>query len=50
MSKKQEKASTAEDAPIDYQIEIKNMQYTIVLREKEINDLKSQIIKNGTYS
>jgi len=49
MSKKQEKASTAEDAPIDYQIEIKNMQYTIVLREKEINDLKSQIIKNGTY-
>ena len=49
MSKKQEKASTAEDVPIDYQIEIKNMQYTIVLREKEINDLKSQIVKNGTY-
>ena len=49
MSKKNEKESTAGEVPLDYQIEIKNMQYTIVLREKEILDLKSQIIKNGAY-
>ena len=49
MSKKKEKESTTGEVPIDYQIEIKNMQYTIVLREKEIGDLKTQLIKDGVY-
>ena len=48
MSKKREN-STNQEIPIDYQIEIKNMQYTIVLRDKEIGGLKEQIVKNGTY-
>ena len=39
MSKKKDKASSNEP-PIDYQIESKNLQYTITLRELEIQDLK----------
>ena len=48
MSKKKEN-STNQEIPIDYQIEIKNMQYTIVLRDKEIGALKEQLNRNGTY-
>ena len=48
MSKRKEN-STNQDIPIDYQIEIKNMQYTIVLRDKEIGALKEQLNRNGTY-
>ena len=48
MSKK-EKESTVQEMPFDYQIEMKNMQYTIVLRDKDIASLKEQLGKNGTY-
>ena len=48
MSKK-EKESTVQEMPLDYQIEMKNMQYTIVLRDKDIASLKEQLGKNGTY-
>ena len=48
MSKRKEN-STNQDIPIDYQIEIKNMQYTIILRDKEIGALKEQLNRNGTY-
>ena len=41
--------STAQEIPIDYQVEIKNMNYTILLRENEIADLKKELIKNTTY-
>ena len=48
MSKKKEN-STNQEIPIDYQIEIKNMQYTKVLRDKEIGPLKEQLNRNGAY-
>ena len=48
MSKK-EKESRVQEMPFDYQIEMKNMQYTIVLRDKDIASLKEQLGKNGTY-
>ena len=48
MSKK-EKESTVQEMPFDYQIEMKNMQYTIVLRDKDIASLKEQLGKSGTY-
>ena len=41
--------STVQEIPIDYQVEIKNMNYTILLRENEIADLKKELIKNTTY-
>ena len=54
MSKKEkdkdkEKDSANQEIPIDYQIEIKNMQYTIVLRDKEIAANKEQLEKNIIY-
>ena len=49
MSQKNSKDSTTQEVPIDYQIEIKNMQYTIVLRDKEISGLKENLEKNGKY-
>jgi hypothetical protein len=54
MSKKEkdkdkEKDSANQEIPIDYQIEIKNMQYTIVLRDKEIAANKEQLGKNIIY-
>ena len=48
MSKK-EKELTVQEMPFDYQIEMKNMQYTIVLRDKDIASLKEQLGKSGTY-
>ena len=47
--RKKEKESTDQEMPFDYQIEMKNMQYTIVLRDKDIASLKEQLGKNGTY-
>ena len=50
MSKKEkEKEATTQEIPIDYQIEIKNMQYTIVLRDKDIASMKEQLGKNVVY-
>ena len=46
---KQKDNSTNQEIPIDYQVEIKNIQYTMVLRDKEIGALKEQLAKNGTY-
>ena len=48
MSKRKEN-STNQDIPIDYQIEIKNMQYTIVLKDKEIAADNEQLEKNKIY-
>jgi hypothetical protein len=49
MSQKNSKDPATKEVPIDYQIEIKNMQYTIVLRDKEISGLKEHLEKNGKY-
>ena len=49
MSQKNSKDPATQEVPIDYQIEIKNMQYTIVLRDKEISGLKEHLEKNGKY-
>lgn len=52
MSKKdkdKEKDTTNQEIPIDYQLEIKNMQYTIVLKDKEIAEHKEQLEKNKIY-
>ena len=48
MSKKTEN-STNQEVPFDYQIELKNMQYTIVLREKEISELKELLLKHVNH-
>ena len=48
MSKSKENSSNQE-ITFDYQIEIKNLQYTIVLRDKEISALKEHLLKNGIY-
>ena len=48
MSKKTEN-STNQEVPFDYQIELKNMQYTIVLREKEISELKELLSKHVNH-
>ena len=48
MSKSKEN-STNQEISFDYQIEIKNLQYTIVLRDKEISALKEHLLKNGIY-
>ena len=47
MSKNKE--PTNQEIPIDYQVEIKNLQYTIVLREQEIAAIKETLVKNGAY-
>ena len=47
MSKNKE--PTNQEIPIDYQVEIKNLQYTIVLREQEIGAIKETLSKNGAY-
>ena len=48
MSKKKDKQSSNEP-PIDYQIESKNLQYTITLRELEIEDLKKDNQNKANY-
>ena len=48
MSKKKENANSNEP-PIDYQIESKNLQYTITLRELEIEDLKRDNENKANY-
>ena len=48
MSKKKDKQKSNEP-PIDYQIESKNLQYTITLRELEIEDLKKDNEKKTNY-
>ena len=48
MSKKKDKAASNEP-PIDYQIESKNLQYTITLRELEIEDLKKDNQNKANY-
>ena len=48
MSKKKDKESNQEP-PIDYQVELKNLQYTIVLKDNEITSLKEQNDKRGNY-
>ena len=48
MSKKKENL-TSQEIPLDYQVEIKNMNYTILLKENEIADLKNVLIKNTNY-
>ena len=49
MSKKKEKEQTNQEPPIDYQIELKNLQYTITLKDNEIISLKEQNDKRGDY-
>ena len=49
MSKKKEKEQNNEDPPIDYQIELKNLQYTISLKDSEILSLQEQNDKRGKY-
>ena len=48
MSKKKENL-TSQEIPLDYQVEIKNMNYTILLKENEIADLKNVLVKNTNY-
>ena len=48
MSKKKDKQNSNEP-PIDYQIESKNLQYTITLRELEIEDLKKDNQNKANY-
>ena len=48
MSKKKENL-TSQEIPLDYQVEIKNMNYTILLKENEIADLKNVLVKNSNY-
>ena len=43
MSKKKEKTKTISQPLVDFQIESKNLQYTILLRENEIQALKKDI-------
>ena len=47
MSKKKEKEQNNLEPPIDYQVELKNLQYTIVLKDNEITSLKEQNDKRG---
>ena len=47
MSKKEEKEQNNQELPIDYQVELKNLQYTIVLKDNEITSLKEQNDKRG---
>ena len=49
MSKKKEKEQNNQEPPIDYQIELKNLQYTISLKDSEILGLKEQNDKRGNY-
>ena len=48
MSKKKDKQNTNKP-PINYQIESKNLQYTITLRELEIEDLKKDNQNKANY-
>ena len=47
MNKKKEKEPNNEEPPIDYQVEKKNLEYTIVLKDNEISNLKEQKDKLG---
>ena len=49
MSKKKDKDSNNQEPPIDFQIELKNLQYTITLKDNEITSLKEQNDKRGNY-
>ena len=40
MSKQKKEKDTGQEIPIDFQVESKNLNYTIVLRENEIEMLK----------
>ena len=48
MSKKKDKDNKNE-VPIDFQVESKNLQYTITLREIEISDLKAEVEAKKNY-
>ena len=48
MSKKKEKENN-QDSQIDYQLELKNLQYTLALKDNEILSLKEQNDKRGKY-
>ena len=48
MSKKKDKDNKNE-VPIDFQVESKNLQYTITLREMEISDLKAEVEAKKNY-
>ena len=48
MSKKKEKENN-QDSQIDYQLELKNLQYTLALKDNEILSLKDQNDKRGKY-
>lgn len=48
-NKKKEKESNNQEPPIDYQIELKNLQYTITLKDQEIIGIKEQNDKRGNY-
>ena len=49
MSKKKEKTKTISQPLVDFQIESKNLQYTILLRENEIQALKKDINEKKIY-
>jgi hypothetical protein len=49
MSKKKEKELDA-DPPLDYQVHLKNLQYTIVLKDNEISELKAEKDKLVKYA
>ena len=51
MSKKKEKEKESnKDEPLDYQVHLKNLQYTIVLKDNEIASLKDAKDKLGNYA
>ena len=45
MSKKKNKNDNKDEIPIDHQIESKNLQYTITLKDNEIESLKAENLK-----
>ena len=50
MSKNKKKDANAKaDVPIDYQVESKNLQYTITLKDNEIDMLQKENAKKKEY-
>ena len=48
MSKQKKEKDTGQEIPIDFQVESKNLNYTIVLRENEIEMLKKDNEEKGS--
>ena len=50
MSKNKKKDGNSKvDVPIDYQVESKNLQYTITLKDNEIDMLQKENVKKKEY-